>query len=177
MDGSPPMTDRAKQLRWIAAIGVAALIADQVTKMLVRAKVSTEVAHRDDVFFQLVHHKNEGIVGGLFRDTPVLAYLLPVVAMAVLVYLFRHLDARSKWQSTAFGLVAGGALGNLVDRALFGGVTDFIQIHFYFVPFDFPWKYFPTFNVADSCIDVGVVLLLLTWVRPATKESNAPRTV
>jgi lipoprotein signal peptidase len=46
---------------------------------------------------------------------------------------------------------------------LLGAVTDFVQVHFYFVPFDFPWKFFPAFNVADACIDIGVVLLLITW--------------
>ncbi len=171
------MTDRARQIRWITAIGATALVIDQATKVLVRALVSTDVTHRDDVFFQLVHHRNTGIVGGMFRDTPWVAYLAPLAAMAVLVYLFRHLDIGSKWQSTAFGLVAGGAIGNMTDRLIFGGVTDFLQVHFYFIPFDFPWKVFPTFNVADSCIDIGVVLLVITWGRPLRKETNAPRPV
>ncbi len=171
------MTDRARQVRWVAAISISAFIIDQITKTIIRTSVSIDDPVRDDVFFQIVHHTNKGIVGGMFRDIPLIAYLAPLAAMAVLVYLFRHLDSRSKWQSTAFGLVTGGAVGNIVDRLFFGGVTDFFQVHFHFVPFDFPWKFFPTFNVADACIDIGVVLLVITWGRPTHKESHAPRPV
>ncbi len=158
-------------------MGASALIADQLSKTIVRAVVETDLPSRDDVFFQWVRHSNSGIVGGMFRDLPLIAYLAPLAALGVLVYLFWHLDAGSKWQSTAFGLVLGGALGNLIDRVRLGGVTDFLQFHFYFVPFDFPWKYFPAFNVADSCIVVGVALLVITWGGPQRKENDDPRPV
>jgi len=54
-------------------------------------------------------------------------------------------------------------LNRMLDRLIHGSVTDFLQFHFYFVPFDFPWKYYPAFNVADSAICVGVFLLIVTW--------------
>lgn len=171
------MTGRSAQVRWIASVGAAALVSDQVTKTIVRSAVDPDAPFHDDVFFQWVRHSNSGIVGGMFRELPFIAYLAPLAALAVLVYLFWRLDARSKWQATAFGLVLGGAIGNLIDRVRFGGVTDFLQFHFYFVPFDFPWKYFPAFNVADSCIVVGVGLLVITWGRPERKENDVPRPV
>jgi signal peptidase II len=171
------MTGRAAQVRWIASIGAAVLVTDQMSKAIVRATVNPDTPHHDDVFFQWVRHSNPGIVGGMFRDVPLIAYIAPLAALAVLVYLFWHLDAGSRWQATAFGLVLGGAIGNLVDRVRFGGVTDFLQFHFYFVPFDFPWKYFPAFNVADSCIVVGVGLLVITWGRPERKETDVSRPV
>ncbi|MDY0034116.1 MAG: signal peptidase II, partial [FCB group bacterium] len=96
----------------------------------------------------------------------------PLFATAVLVYLFKHLNPLSKLQSVAYGCVAGGAIGNLIDRFRLGSVTDFIQVHFVFVKFDFPWKLYPAFNIADSAICIGVAaLIILTWRTP---QINSP---
>jgi len=99
----------------------------------------------------------------MFSGNRPVALLGPVFASLVLMYLFRYLDPASKVQSVAYGLVAGGAIGNLIDRFRLGWVTDFFQFHFYFIPFEFSWKRYPAFNVADSAICVGVVLLVITW--------------
>jgi len=127
------------------------------------ATIESPPPYREKVFFHFTHQRNEGLVGGLFSDYPVVTYVAPVIATIVLVYLFRHLNPASRIQSLAYGMVLGGALGNITDRVRFGSVTDFLQFHFYFIPFDFPWRYYPAFNVADSCITVGVVLLILSW--------------
>jgi signal peptidase II len=171
------MTDRAQQVRWIAVFATGAFIADQATKAIARARIAPDTGGADNVFFQFVRHSNTGIVGGMFHEVPLVAYLAPLAAMGVLVYLFFNLDMQSKLQSTAFGLVCGGAIGNMIDRILYGAVTDFLQFHFHFIPFDFPWKYYPAFNIADSCVVVGVIVLVITWSLPAPKETNAPRTV
>jgi len=157
------VTTRGRQLGWIGSVAAISFGLDQLTKVLVRARVEPGGGRDGDIFFQIVHHENTGIVGGAFRDIPFVAYLAPAFAFAVLIYLYRHLRPDSRLQWTGYAMVLGGAVGNMIDRVVFGGVTDFIQVHFYFIPFDFPWKYFPTFNIADACIDVGVVLLLLTW--------------
>lgn len=157
------VTNRGRQIRWIASVAAVAFCVDQITKAIVRATIDIGAGYRDDVFLQFVHHENTGIVGGAFRDVPFVGYAAPALAFILLVYLFRHLREDSRAQLTGYALVLGGAVGNMADRIFFGAVTDFIQVHFHFVPFDFPWKFFPTFNIADACIDVGVVLLLLTW--------------
>ncbi len=161
LDGG--LTTRGRQARWIAYVAAAVLAADQISKAIVRATIEPGTAHTGDVFLQFVHHENPGIVGGAFRNVPLVGYFAPIFAFAVLLYLFRQLRADSRVQTTGYAMVLGGAIGNMSDRLFFGAVTDFIQVHFYFVPFDFPWKYFPTFNIADACIDIGVVLLLITW--------------
>ncbi len=80
------------------------------------------------------------------------------VAAIILVWLYR-LDGRKQWLlSLSLSLILAGALGNLIDRLVLGHVIDFIDVH---------WKdvHFPAFNVADSAITVGAILLLLdTWV-------------
>ena len=165
-----PWQGRKKQILWVAIVLCAVVLVDQVTKELVMAYIpegAGTVSSHPGEFVWLTHQRNTGLVGGMFRDNRVVPIVAPVVATLVLAYLFTHLNPDSKLQAIAYGLVAGGAIGNLIDRFRLGSVTDFIQVHFYFIPFDFPWKLYPAFNVADSAICVGVAaLIILTWRQP-----------
>jgi len=160
------VSQRQRQLIWICVVFCLLVALDQVTKSIVRQRIPldsvTRVGHEED-FFYFVHQANPGLVFGSFRNNRVIAVAAPVLAMLVLVYLYRHLDVASKLQAVAYGLVAGGAVGNQIDRCLRGSVTDFLQFHFYFIKFNFPGKLYPAFNVADSAICTGVVLLVLCW--------------
>lgn len=167
------MKSRKSQLIIIFAVFALVVGLDQISKAYIRAAVPLSLnpfAGRDKVFFFISHQENPGLVNGLFRDHPVLAKTMPLLASLVLIYLYKHLDPRSRTQALAYGLVAGGAVGNLIDRLWFGVVTDFIQVHFYFIPFNFPWKRYPAFNLADSAICVGVALLILSWRSRQPKE-------
>ncbi|MCC6699688.1 MAG: signal peptidase II [Candidatus Hydrogenedentes bacterium] len=157
------MTPRAKQLVWVLALVLAVAGADQIVKAIIVHQIERPVPYRDGTFFYITHERNPGLVGGHFADNRFVAVAAPIVAIAVLVYLLRHLNTHSKVQSAAYGLVAGGAAGNLIDRVLRGEVVDFLQVHFYFIPFDFPWKFWPAFNIADIAICCGVFLLIVTW--------------
>jgi len=160
------VTQRRRQVACILVVFACVVCADQVTKALLLhtfPEPTMGLPSEGPQFFRLTHQRNPGLVGGLFRDKPVLAYAAPLAASLVLLYLFRYLDPSSKVQTLAYGLIAGGAVGNLIDRLRLGSVTDFLQFHFYFVPFNFPWKYYPAFNVADSCICTGVFLLVVSW--------------
>ena len=157
------MTARKAQLTWVASLLLGVFHFDQATTAIVRATLELGTAARDGVFFQFVHYRNEGLVGGTFSSFRLVAFIAPPIALAILVFLFRHLEPTSRWQAAAYGSIVGGALGNIADRLLFGGVTDYLQFNFHFIPFDFPWKFFPAFNVADAAIDIGVVVLIVTW--------------
>jgi len=161
------VTPRKKQILLILAVFIAVVVADQVTKAIVMHVYPTPDSSYHVLdgprFFRFVHERNPGVVGGIFRNNRVLSRAAPLMACAVLLYLFWYLDPKSKLQHAAYGLIAGGAAGNLIDRFRLGSVTDFLQFHFYFVPFDFPWKYYPAFNVADSCICTGVFTLIVAW--------------
>ncbi len=81
--------------------------------------------------------------------------LIAVVASSVLLVWLKRLQSHERWVGIALALVLGGALGNLYDRVVLGHVVDFILVH---------WKtqwYFPAFNVADSAITVGAIMLIL----------------
>lgn len=168
------MTTRRRQLVWLLTALFVVLVADQVTKAIVIAKLEPGTPFRDNTFFYFSHQRNTGLVGGMFSDVPAVAMLAPIFATGVLIYLFRHLDPGSRWQALGYGMVVGGAIGNLIDRVRLHSVTDFLQFHFYFIPFDFPWKFYPAFNIADSGICVGVAILMIAW--STAKPEDAPST-
>jgi signal peptidase II len=119
---------------------------------------------------ELIYVRNTGVAFSLLAGQQV-QFLFIVVAVAVIGYLYwRNRETGSLLLKFSFGLVLGGAIGNLVDRFRLGYVVDFIHFH---IPnlFDFA-----VFNVADSAISIGVVLLaLLLWQGSATdaKKSDA----
>ena len=162
---------RKRQVIIVLAVFVVVLCADQISKAFIVAKIpANSVRYKPHTLFWITHERNPGLVNGMFRDNPVIPFVAPLLATGVLLYLFRHLNPAKHFQTVAFGMVAGGALGNIADRLRLGSVTDFLQFHFYFLPFNFPWKYYPAFNIADSCICVGVVLLLVSWNAWTTTE-------
>ena len=174
------MATRKRQLILILVALGCVLCLDQITKYFVLRELEAySVSRRDhlDDFFWITHERNPGLVGGMFRDVPVIAYSAPVIATFILFYLYRHIEPHSRLQSVAYGMVAGGAVGNLVDRCRFGEVIDFLQFHFYFIPFNFPWKYYPAFNFADSAICTGVFLLIVSWYVVKQPRANSQTNV
>ena len=95
--------------------------------------------------------------------------LIAVVVSVVLVVWLKRLKADETWLAVGLALVLGGALGNLVDRVVFGHVVDFILVHW-----QSSW-YFPAFNLADSAITVGAILLALDMFKSKKPEEEVAR--
>lgn len=138
------------------------LIADQISKYFVLQYLAQQRAMVTGVevtsFFNLVLVWNRGVSFGLFnQNDPVMPYLLMALA-AVLVTLVARwlLKAETKLEAAAFGLIIGGAVGNVIDRIRFGAVVDFLD----FYVADYHW---PAFNVADSAIVIGACIILYLW--------------
>ena len=156
---------RITPLGW-AAYALAAVVAalDQASKYWVLNVL--HLADRPSLhvlpFFQLTMVWNQGVSFGLMRsDSAAGRWLLVAFALAVVIALaaWTH-SVRRPLAALALGLVMGGAIGNnLIDRVRFGAVADFLD----FTALGFPW----VFNLADSAISIGVVLLLLdSFLRP-----------
>lgn len=174
------MTPKKRQILLILTALALVVCLDQITKTVVIRYIDEGTfvpAAKGPKFFQFTHQRNYGLVNGMFSTQPKLAYAAPFVATLVLLYLYRHLDVPSKVQAWAYGMIGGGAIGNLIDRVRLGSVTDFLQFHFHFIPFNFPWKYYPAFNVADSAICVGVFLLVVSWYAAGTPPKNEAHAV
>ncbi|HTS94945.1 MAG TPA: signal peptidase II [Stellaceae bacterium] len=141
------------------ALFAAVVAGDQLSKSWIVSYLGDPERHAVQSiapFFDLVLVRNRGVSFGLFNgDSAVNSILLSVVAGVVVLGLFVWLwRTRSALVAAATGLVSGGAVGNVIDRLRFGGVTDFLDFHWG------EW-HFPAFNLADSAITVGVGLLLI----------------
>lgn len=132
------------------AVAVAVVVADQITKAIVRSEIS-RVEEIDLVLgIKLIHTRNTGVAFSLFSGGGPVIVIVAVVALAALLFFFlTHLGRPLVWLPT--GLFLGGAAGNLIDRVRLGAVTDFVKV-----------PHWPAFNVADICITFGVLTLL--WV-------------
>lgn len=165
---------RAYRLLWVVAIVV--FVLDQATKFWIDATIPFSMEHWHagsrhieviSGFFYLIHVGNTGAAWSMFSGQSVLLALLACVTL-VAIFFWRHtLGLRDRLTQFCFGLLCGGIAGNLVDRLLHGHVVDFIDLHF--------GNYiYPTFNVADSGICVGVLLYiwhsLRTPVPPAAEN-------
>ena len=169
------MVTRKQQFLWIGGVLGFVLGLDQILKVWIVRTIEPHAPYRGDVFFHFTHQRNTGLMGGSFSDIPLVAYIAPVIAFFVLIYMYRQLSPESRVQSIAYGMILGGALGNFIDRIRLGAVNDFFQFHFLFIPFDFPWKYYPAFNIADSGIICGVILLFFTLNTAGTPEETTPK--
>jgi len=154
----------------IAALVVAL---DQLTKMLVDHFMSLHESHLlIDGVLRLTYVQNRGAAFGILSDAdlPYQSLLFAVVSLgalgAIAAYAWR-LPARSRLPQTALALIMGGALGNLLDRARLGYVIDFVDAY---------WgvHHWPAFNVADSAISIGVVLLVIDILRQPQAGEAAP---
>lgn len=146
-------------MRRIAGFLAAALVlgADQWSKYLVLNPLGLQDGHLLTVapFLNLVLVWNHGITFGLFAGAGA-KILLALVASLVVLALFTWMWRTQKWLVTlAVGAIAGGAVGNVIDRLRFGAVVDFLQAHL--GGLYYPW----VFNVGDSAIVCGVIALML----------------
>ena len=137
-----------------AAVLGAVVALDQGTKALVRATIPRGTADAVLPGVELVNTRNTGVAFSLFQDAGSLLIVFTAIAMAFLLAFFaREPNRPLVWLPV--GLLLGGATGNLIDRVLDGAVTDFVDVSFW-----------PSFNLADVAITLGVVALLFVLERP-----------
>jgi signal peptidase II len=153
-------------------LSLAVLVLDQWSKWLVELHL---LEYHDysliPGFLQLTHVRNTGVAFGLFaaHDNTFRVMVLTalgLLALGFVLYYYAVVPARERRLLLGLALVIGGAVGNLVDRVLNGGVTDFIDFYYG----DYHWH---TFNVADSAITVGIGLLILGSFFGASEEESA----
>ncbi|PCJ65101.1 MAG: signal peptidase II [Candidatus Hydrogenedentota bacterium] len=169
------MIPQLPKWKWVVGVSAIVLLADLISKSIVMRTLEVNMPYRGDVFFHFTHQQNRGLIGGAFSGVPLVPIIAPLFALALLIYMYRYLDPQSRIQQIAYGVALGGAFGNQIERVFRQSVTDFLQFNFYFIPFDFPWKYYPSFNVADCGIVVGVLILAFSWQKEP--KTNAPDTV
>jgi signal peptidase II len=149
------------------------LALDQLTKFWVKATIALGDSIPTTGFFRLTHVENTGASFGMFQNTARPLAVVSAIGACILLWLGLYFSRRIPllgWTSSMFalGLVLGGTLGNFIDRAFIGHVTDFLKMG--------PW---PDYNIADSAVVVGGLLMAFNLVRYSQSESsrdNCPTT-
>lgn len=156
------MSLRSQAIGRAAVVAAAALAVDQISKALVRSEIVPGERIELILGIDLVRVSNDGIAFGLLSDAGSLVIVLAAGAFTLLIaYFLLTADRPGLW--LPLGLLAGGALGNLTDRVTEGSVTDFID----------PPNW-PAFNLADVEITLGVIVLLLLYLREPGADEQPP---
>lgn len=153
-------TDRVLAYRTLWVLALLIFTVDQLSKTWVAANLDfpTYLPHEGaitvvDGFFYLVHVGNTGAAWSMFRDQSTILAVFAGLTLLGIYFWRHHLGLQDRRVQTSFGLLCGGIVGNFLDRILHGHVIDFFDFHF--------GDYiYPTFNVADIGICVGVLLYL-----------------
>lgn len=147
----------------IRVVSLAAVILDQVTKFLTvkYCKLGVSIAVFKEYFY-LTYIQNPGAAFGFMADMPAYVripfFILITIGAGLIVYAYqRFIPPERKLHRFALGLIWGGAMGNFIDRVFYRKVVDFIDVRYH----QHQWY---VFNVADSCITVGLTLLVLGYL-------------
>ena len=152
---------RASQWAELGAVVLAAIAADQLTKLIVSSQLEFDESLHVLGPFSIHHVQNSGIAFGLFSSATAVVTALTAIAVAWMLLYFARSGARHPVLPVALGLLIGGSTSNLIDRIRLGHVTDFLDL-----------RYWPAFNLADSFIVLGVLVLLAALLLP---QRSRPR--
>lgn len=135
------------------------ILLDQITKEWIRQSLALgEVFHPElwlSNYVRIVHWKNTGAAFGMFQSLGGVFTVLSFIVSGIILYYFPQIPSKDWLIRVSMGMLLGGAIGNLIDRLIHGHVTDFISV-----------GNFPVFNIADSSISVGVVVLFFgMWLQ------------
>lgn len=155
------------RLIWISVI---VILLDQLTKFLAIISLIPNKPLQILPFFNLTLTSNYGASYGFLASSKsaplLLAGFAVVISFLILIWLLR-IGKNNNWLAVALTLILGGALGNLIDRMHYGYVIDFIQLHYQ------EW-YFAIFNVADTAITIGAIMLAIDVIFFTHKGKNPP---
>jgi signal peptidase II len=154
-DHAPGVMTRARGFDlWPLVVAAIVVVVDQITKaMVVRAFGPPEAGKSKEIIPRLLdfrHDENTGAAFSLFQGRSTTLLLIGIIVIGVLIYYYRALPQGQPVLRLAVGGVLGGAVGNIIDRIRLGHVTDWIHV-----------THYPTFNIADSCITIGMFTLAI----------------
>ena len=166
-----PSKRAAGQLVWLC-LSALVLISDQVTKYVADEYLSYGIPVKIFAFFDLRLAYNSGAAFSFLADAGgwqrwFFTVLATVVSVVLVVWL-KRLQRHEIWCAISVALILGGAVGNLYDRVALGYVIDFISVHY-------KQYYFPAFNIADSAITVGAIMLIIDAIKQPSSEEDTEK--
>lgn len=135
------------------------IITDQLSKLWIKSSLAVGESLFDIGFFRLTHVQNTGSSFGLFQNQNLILSIVAIIGACIILFLVFFMRQRIQILDTtlgklSLGLIFGGTLGNLINRLSLGYVIDFID-----------FNYWPAFNIADSSVVVGSILLAYSLIR------------
>jgi signal peptidase II len=161
------MPDKAPRLSLLFPITAAVVVTlDQLTKRWVEKAIPLNGSWPETGFFRITHGENTGAAFGMFQDSRIILTIISSIGVIVVLYIALWFSRRFtflRWKTSmlALGLILGGTVGNLIDRAFIGHVTDFIKVGSWY-----------DFNIADSSLVVGGILLAFNLIRASNEERS-----
>lgn len=148
------------------AAALLVIAADQLSKLWVRSNMALGESIPDSGFLRLIHVRNTGAAFGLFEDQTFALTIFGAVGAAAVLYIFFISDRFSPLAGLKgkliLSLILGGTIGNLIDRLSRNYVTDFIDIGIW-----------PTFNIADSAVVIGIIALIFLIIVPTIRDQGS----
>ncbi len=161
------MKDSGMKVKLVYLLTTSAFLVafDQITKIYVQSKFYLgESISVIDGFFNFTYVQNPGAAFGFLANSPAVFrdnffLIIPPIAMGIIIYFLKSVKSSDKIQVLALSMVFGGAVGNYIDRIRVGYVIDFLDFHYKNI---YAW---PAFNIADSAIVVGIIILFFLSFR------------
>lgn len=160
---------------FLFVISSALIVIDQYTKFMVTLHIPVNYSVKVvDGFFNLTHIRNSGVAFGIFSDQqselkPYLLIFVSIIAIVAILVIFHQTGKEKRLVQSGLVLIFSGAIGNLIDRVIHKEVIDFID-------FFIENQHWPAFNVADSCITIGVMLMAVDMLI-GSKPPHSPDSV
>lgn len=156
--------------KYFLIIGIIILL-DQISKFII--KTNFNVYDNINIFkgfFQIFYAKNSGAIWGLFHNQsnsiiPKIITLISTIAVLILIFFFLKVSPKHKLEILSLSFIIGGAIGNIIDRIHQGFVVDFLDFYIN----GYHW---PTFNIADSFITIGVIILAISIWKGKESQQN-----
>ncbi|MFC2950180.1 signal peptidase II [Virgibacillus sediminis] len=145
------------------------VVIDQITKLaIIRTMEIGEQLTIIEGFFYFTSHRNAGAAWGIFQGQMLFFYIITLLVIVGVVYYMQRYARKDKLLATALGFILGGAIGNFIDRLLYQEVVDFLDV----IIFGYD---FPIFNIADSALTIGVILVIIGTIMEETKKGKADK--
>jgi signal peptidase II len=162
----PPPARGGRPSHWLQFLLIAGSVVmlDQISKRYVDSHLTLGESWPSESWpFRFMHVKNTGAAFSMLQNQTLFLTIMSLVGLAAIVLYFRYRPSDHPLLRIALALQLGGAVGNLIDRALYGHVTDFLKI-----------PHWPVFNVADSAISVGVATVVVFLIFGGDGEAKQP---
>ena len=126
---------------------------DQISKYIVIQNLKLGESVPNSGIFRFTHAQNTGTAFSLFQNQTDILTIVSFVAIVLIIFIYLSIEKPSNYIYLSYGLLFGGAFGNLIDRIRLGYVTDFFDVGLW-----------PIFNIADSAITIGIILMIFNYL-------------